>query len=101
MRESETGPDISSSVSLDELPSGEWVLARVLGLDEDRNISRVEVLHHSLNRKEVSKALRSIHKSDPGAHLTILLAGSRPGSGDEFQEALKRIADEDYVNARW
>jgi hypothetical protein len=80
---------------------GEWVLCRVLGVDDHGTIGPLEVLYHNPRRQEVSKALRSVWRSDPKAHLSVVLGGFWATTGDEAREALKRANEQDYVNVRW
>ena len=80
---------------------GEWVLLRVLELNEYGDILRAEVLEHNRSRAAISRAVKKADRADPTCHLSVFLGGTRRVSGDELREVLARVAKEEYVNARW
>jgi hypothetical protein len=80
---------------------GEWILLRVTGTDEETNLAVGEVVKHSLDRRDISRAVRRLHQQDPAAHLYVFVGGTRRLVGDELRAALAEGAKGPYVNARW
>jgi hypothetical protein len=100
-RRVERAPKIVSLEDVNERHPGEWVLLRVVELDEDGDIVLAEILKHSKSRAAISRSVGEAHDADPMCHLSVFLGGTRRVSGNELREALSRVAEDEYVNARW
>ncbi len=93
--------EILSLEEVNERYLGEWVLLRVTQLDEEGEIIRAQVLKHSRSRAAISPALARAHDEDPNSILSVFLGGTRKVTWDEWRAILRRLAEEEYVNARW
>jgi len=94
-------PVLSVYAASERFP-GEWILLRVTGEDAETNLAIGEVVKHSPDRRDISRAVRRLHQQDPTAHLYVFLGGTRRLVGDELRAALAEgAAKHPYVNARW
>lgn len=93
--------ELVSLEAVNERHFGEWVLLRVATLNDYGDITQAQILKHSKSRAAISRAHEQARREDPHCHLSVFLGGTRRISRDELRQTLARVAEEEYVNARW
>lgn len=95
----DTAPDRPIDEILEAYP-GEWVLIRVIRIDEQGAMSSGQVVEHSPRRTKITRAVKRLYEQEPQAR-THVDRGGRRMSADEFWRHVGAAVDRPYVNARW